>query len=200
MADASDTADGSLRDVSWTGEKNGTVTEQFTATGEEVFDYGTQQVYEFDRNFDDPCICEVIEQSLGPVTETYATDGNLHVVIHANDVARLREMLRNLGDQFGSVRIEYLVQGRDSAEQSELVPVDLRRLTDRQRAVVRTAHAMGYFEYPRESNASEVAAALDIEPSTFSQIPQRRPDEVARRTARPAVVATRRWRGDSGED
>ena len=28
---------------------------------------------------------------------------------------------------------------------------------------------MGYFEYPRESNASEVAAALDIEPSTFTQ-------------------------------
>jgi len=173
--DASATADGSLRDVSWTGEKNGTVTEQFTATGEEmstgeeVFDYGTQQVCEFDRNFDDPCICEVIQQSLGPVTETYATDGNLHVTIHANDVARLREMLRNLGDQLGSVRIEYLVQGRDSTEQSELVPVDLRRLTDRQREVVQTAHAMGYFEYPCESNASEVAAALDIELSTFTE-------------------------------
>jgi hypothetical protein len=43
VADASATADGSLRDVSWTGEKNGTVTEQFTASGEEVFDYGTSR-------------------------------------------------------------------------------------------------------------------------------------------------------------
>jgi hypothetical protein len=49
------------------------------------------------------------------------------------------------------------------------VPVDLERLTDRQREVVETAYRMGYFEYPRETNASGVAAELGIEPSTLAE-------------------------------
>ena len=176
VATASETADGPLREVSWTTQRDGTVTEQFTSSDEpgddefdEVFDYGSQRVYEFDREDDDPCICEFIEGAIGPVAETYATDGNLHVTIHAGDVERLRELLGDLNQRFDGVRIEYLVQGREQAEESELIPVDMRRLTDRQREVLRTAHEMGYFEYPRGANASEVAAALDIEPSTFTE-------------------------------
>ena len=176
VATASETADGSLREVSWTTQRDGTVTEQFTSSDEpgddefeEVFDYGSQRVYEFDREEDDPCICEFIESAIGPVAESYATDGNLHVTIHAGDVERLRELLGDLNQRFDGVRIEYLVQGREQAEESELIPVDMRRLTDRQREVLRTAHEMGYFEYPRGANASEVAAALDIEPSTFTE-------------------------------
>jgi hypothetical protein len=30
-----------------------------------------------------------------------------------------------------------------------------------------TAYQMGYFEHPRESNATEVAESLDIRPPTF---------------------------------
>ena len=176
VAASSASADSPLREVSWTTESDGVATEQFTSAAEptdgeaeEVFDYGTQQVYEFEREYDDPCICEYIEQSLGPVTDAHATDGNLHVTLHAGDVDKLRELLGDLNDRFGTVRIEYLVQGRDEAGESELVPVDLRRLTDRQREVLRTAHEMGYFEYPRDSNASEVSEELDIEPSTFTE-------------------------------
>jgi predicted DNA binding protein len=35
--------------------------------------------------------------------------------------------------------------------------------------VLETAHEMGYFERPRRANGTEVAAALDIDPSTFSE-------------------------------
>lgn len=35
--------------------------------------------------------------------------------------------------------------------------------------MVATAYRMGYFDYPRRSNASEVAASLDIAPSTFTE-------------------------------
>jgi len=176
VAEASAGTTGSLREVSWASESDGTVTEQFTAcedadveTGEEVFDYGSRQVYEFERDSAEPCICEIIEGSLGPVTEARAEDGNLHVTLHANDMARLRKLLRKLNERYGDVRIEYLVQGRETVEESELVPVDMRRLTDRQREVLDTAHEMGYFPYPRDANASEVAAALDIQPSTFTE-------------------------------
>jgi len=175
VAAASAGTDDSLRDISWAHTSGETVAEQFTASSElpeidaeEVFDYGPQRVYEFERDTD-RCICSFIEESLGPVRDAYATDGNLHITLHAGDMAKLRELLGELDERFGSVRIEYLVRGRAEASDGELVPVDLRRLTDRQREVLQVAHEMGYFEYPRDANASEIAETLDIQPSTFTE-------------------------------
>lgn len=172
-------AEGSISDVSWTSANgNGTVTEQFTAstdgetaTGDfdSVFDYGVEQVYEFERDSEDPCICEEIESSVGPVTAVNARDGDLHVTVHASEMADLRDAIGELQDRFGSVSIEYLTQGADDRDESALIPVDVRKLTARQREVLDTAYEMGYFDYPRGSNASEVAAELDIEPSTFTE-------------------------------
>lgn len=176
VATASAETKGPIQEVSWAREVDGTVTEQFTATDEPtgtdadpIFDYGTQQVYEFERDSDEPCICEVVEQLVGPVTEVYADDGNLHVTLHAGDIEDLRSLIGTLNERFERVRIEYLVQSREKTDESDLVPVDMRLLTDRQREVLRTAHKMGYFEYPRDSNASEVAERLGIQPSTFTE-------------------------------
>ncbi len=180
VASVSKTADGPLTDVSWTMNGDDKVKEQFTGsdcdltTGEEesmneVFDYGSQQVYEFEQDHDRTCICEHIEQELGPVTDTYAVDGNLHVTLHTANVDILRGLLRDLKEQFGQVRVEYLVQGREDRDEEELVPVDMNQLTGRQREVLEQAYEMGYFEYPRTANASEVAESLDIRPSTFTE-------------------------------
>lgn len=49
------------------------------------------------------------------------------------------------------------------------VNVDRGKLTDRQLEVLETAHEMGYYQYPRGANASEVAEALDICPSTLAE-------------------------------
>lgn len=167
---------GPITDVTWTESTDGTVTEQVTADSsaefpsfEPAFDYGTETVYEFGRDESDPCICESIQDTLGPVSEVYAQDGDLHVTVHATDVDKLRETVSNLRDQFGSLSVEYLVRSVDGGDDSEMVPVDLRQLTDRQREVLQTAKEMGYFAYPRDSNASEVSAALGIEPSTFAE-------------------------------
>lgn len=146
------------------------VTDEHGAEGvEEVFDYGAQSVYQFDRETETPCICEYLESRLGPVAETYALDGDLHVTFHAGRMHNLREVLRECKEQFGDVRVEYLVRGRESEDDSEIIPVDVRRLTERQREVLRTAYEMGYFEYPRGANAGEVAEELGIRPSTFTE-------------------------------
>lgn len=42
-------------------------------------------------------------------------------------------------------------------------------LTDRQLQALRTAHARGYFEWPRDVRADDVAADLDISTATFAQ-------------------------------
>lgn len=174
VAEASTEVDGSITDVSWAEDGNGTVVEQFSAAGsvdaaEQVFDYGPQTVHEFERDNDEPCICEEIEGAVGPITETYARDGNLHVTLHAVDMDALRDIVSTLEENFGTVRIEYLVRGRKKTEEAELVPVDMRKLTERQREVLQTAHRMGYFDYPRGANAGEVAAELDIGTSTFTE-------------------------------
>lgn len=63
--------------------------------------------------------------------------------------------------------------GQQSDDEQELadglVEVDVDELTDRQLEVLETAHDLGYYQYPRGANASEVADALDICPSTLAE-------------------------------
>jgi predicted DNA binding protein len=174
LAEASAGTDATLTEVSWAAGESGPVTEQFSASAdieglEPIFDYGSQQVYEIERDRETTCICEHIKSELGPLRSAYARNGDLHVTLHTADLESLRGLIADLGEEFGDVSLEYLVQGRTDADESALVPVDLRRLTDRQQEVLETAHGMGYFEYPRAANASEVAAELEIEPSTFAE-------------------------------
>lgn len=173
VAEASAAGD-SVTDITWTAADGDTVTEQVTTTDdgdtpafEEVFDYGSQQVYEFDRPASEPCICEYIEAELGPLADVYAANGDLHVTLHTEAVDAMRDLVADLEERFGSVRVSYLVRSRSGDDEADLVPVDLRRLTDRQREVLERAHELGYFEYPRRANASEVAESLDIGPSTL---------------------------------
>ncbi len=174
VAETSAANSATLRDITWARSTDETVAEQFKSGSElsgeakEVFDYGSKRVYEFEREHS-TCLCEFIEGELGPVTEVYATAGNLHVTLHAGEIDTVRELLADLCREFQDVRIEYLVRGRGESADPALVPVDLRRWTDRQREVIETAYEMGYFEYPREANATEVAESLGIQPSTFTE-------------------------------
>lgn len=174
VAEASAATGEPMQEVTWAATGEETVVEQFRSGCEleefdQVFDYGAQQVYQFEREADRGCVCERIEELMGPITESYARDGNLYVTLHVSDVDGLREIMCTLREQFGAVSIEYLVQGRDEEDESELVPVDVRQLTGRQQEVLETAHEMGYFAYPREANASDVADELGIESSTFTE-------------------------------
>lgn len=165
---------GPIDDVTWAETADGTI-EQFTVRGQaadedhdEVFTYGQRTVNEFRRDGPEPCFCEVVETRFGPVADVQAREGTLRVTVHAGEVSSLRSLIADLSDRFSSVRLEYLVQTSDD-ETGAVVPVDVDRLTDRQREVIATAYRSGYFEYPRESNATAVASELGIEPSTFSE-------------------------------
>jgi DNA-binding CsgD family transcriptional regulator len=186
---ASATTDGPATDVTWTATDGETTVEQVTmapteGTGDgttrpgpsgdcdqaefrQVFDYGSRQVYEFERENPEPCVCERIEETVGPVTDVRAVDGALHVTVHAAAVDSLRDVVAELRTETGGVRIEYLVRSRTESNDSRLVPVDLERLTARQREVLERAYELGYFEYPRDANAAEVAESLGIGSSTF---------------------------------
>lgn len=50
-------------------------------------------------------------------------------------------------------------------------PID--ELTDRQREVIQTAYDRGYYEVPREATTGDIAAELDVDPSTIAEHLQR---------------------------
>lgn len=173
VAAASAESGGTATDVTWTAATDGTVREQFTVdtgsveTADRLFDYGGSQVYEFEESADRDCLCERIEATIGPIAETYAEDGDLHVTVHTDDVEQLRAFIADL-PATASVSVDSLVRGREDGEEP-LVLADLGALTSRQREVLETARAMGYFDYPRTSNAGEVADELGIGTSTFTE-------------------------------
>jgi hypothetical protein len=166
---------GTAKSVTWS-DSEGAVTEQFEYDGDltdedgvtQVFDYDDAGVYEIERE-DEECVCETIAGFDCPLSDIEVADGTLYVTLHLGDAAELRDLLERLREAYSGVRVRYLVRSGGEASGGDVVPVDRDRLTDRQREVIATAYRMGYFDYPRRSNASEVAAELDIAPSTFTE-------------------------------
>lgn len=136
---------------------------------ETVFSYGEKQVFRFSRERGTGCPCEQIEQFHCPVVDVHTRDGTLYLAFHAPDMERLSEALSALRDHYPGVNVQRLLRSRVDHEESDLVFVDRSMLTERQREVLETAHEMGYFEHPKGANAGEVADALDISTSTFSE-------------------------------
>ncbi|MFD1598268.1 helix-turn-helix domain-containing protein [Halobellus rarus] len=134
---------------------------------EEVFSYGSERVYRFERAQDRTCFCECIEQFGCPVRDVHSRDGSLTVSFHAPDVDTLRSVVARLDDRWSDVSVRRLVRSDAGREGSDLVLVDRGELTERQREVLETAHEMGYFEYPKRANAGDVADELGVDDSTF---------------------------------
>ena len=134
-----------------------------------VFAHGSTHRYRIDHG-DAVCPCACLGEFGVPVTRYVAREGTLTLVFHAADYDELRDVVAALGERF-DVDIRRFVQAPSAGEtdSEDRVLVDRGRLTARQLEVLETAHEMGYFARPREANATEVAAALDIAPSTFRE-------------------------------
>ena len=182
VAAASTAHDGPITGVTWT-HAGDTHTEEFRVGDPEaiegaegvpaaasVVDLGDERVYRYDRPRDGACACRVIEELDCPVADARAEDGVLLLTLHLPDLERLRDIVSALDGTADRVEVRYLVHGAaDGDAAPDRTLVDRGRLTDRQCEVLRTAYRMGYFERPRDANASAVAEALDIAPSTFAE-------------------------------
>ncbi|WP_436910157.1 helix-turn-helix domain-containing protein [Halosimplex marinum] len=175
---ASTGGDTIARSARWSSAGEGEVVEEFDLVGEAdeadlpegasvVFETDRSERVRFTRETGD-CICEAVERLGVPVTDVSASRGTLRLSFHATDVETVRAAVDDLDAAYGSVRIDRLARTGEG-EDDDMVLVDRGRLTDRQQEVLETAMEMGYFERPRSANATEVAAALDISPSTFAE-------------------------------
>jgi hypothetical protein len=159
------------------------VTEEFTIDAEgsldaierggeamaRVFSYGSRDVYRFSRTSGRGCACERIEGFDCPVVDVHARDGSLYLVFHAPDIETLREVVAELRGAYPGLDVRRLLRSREDHAGGDLVFVDRSELTERQREVLETAHSMGYFEHHKGANAGEVAEALGITTSTFTE-------------------------------
>lgn len=134
----------------------------------EIFSYGSKHIYRFHRTRED-CACERVHRQSCPITDTRAEDGTLFLTIHTEGIEQLREVLTDLRERFSGVRVKRLLHSNTDDTTNDLILLDRSELTDRQREVLETAHEMGYFEHGQGSNAGEVADALEINSSTFSE-------------------------------
>ncbi|MFB6141551.1 MAG: helix-turn-helix domain-containing protein [Halosimplex sp.] len=167
---------GVAESVSWSHREGGRVVEEFSVDGdlddpdaeaEPVFETGTRTRYRFERKSDPAtCPCEAIEALDVPVTDVRARDGSLYVTFYVADVSRVRDLVEDLRERFGEVRLTHIRRSGETAG-GDPVRVDRGRLTERQYEVLQTAFEMGYFQRPKGANASEVAAALDISVATL---------------------------------
>jgi predicted DNA binding protein len=174
IADETETGEAATG-VTW-GGNDGEIVEETTLPAdadpdgmEEVFSDGDRGVYRFERPADQTCVCEVVEANGAPVRDVRAEDGALVLTFHVCDSEALRAVVADLRAVTDGVSLVRLTRSSSLDASRDLVFVDRATLTDRQREVIATAHEMGYFDRPRDANATAVAAALDISRATFAE-------------------------------
>jgi len=99
-----------------------------------------------------------------------ATDGGVELIVELPQEADTRTIVDRLREEFPALELTAQRQHRETdATPSEMRSRLERRLSDRQYEALETAHAMGYFEWPRESSGEAVAETLDITQPTVNK-------------------------------
>jgi predicted DNA binding protein/DNA-binding response OmpR family regulator len=118
---------------------------------------------------DDSILLELLETN-GNVTEFFVDEGRGQVSLKVPPTRNLRNVFAALRENFEGIdlvskrttdRSYQSVEGFRASLESEL--------TDRQNAVIGAAYRAGYFDWPRESTAEEVAEGLGMAPPTFHE-------------------------------
>ncbi|WP_331234011.1 helix-turn-helix domain-containing protein [Natronorarus salvus] len=136
---------------------------------EPVFSYGTATLYRVEHGTEPICPCACLGRFGCPVHRYAASGDEVTLVFHAESFDQLQAVIGEFRERFPAVDVKRLLQPPLSGDPEERVFVNWGKLTDRQREVLETAYGMGYFERPREANATEVADELGVAPSTVSE-------------------------------
>ena len=136
---------------------------------EHVMSIGNRHVLRFAHGDDGGCPCQHLGEAGVPVQRYAADDGDLRLVFNAVDFDELRDVVGDLRDRFPDLDVRRLVRSPGEGDVVDAAYVDRGRLTSRQLTVLRTAYEMGYFQRPRGANATEVADALSVDPSTVTE-------------------------------
>ena len=126
------------------------------------------------RNFEvrmvDPPILSTVASRGGYVHRSVIEDGDLSLTIHLAPSVDVRGVIDAVTESFPNAEMQRRRQiSRESEGGREFHRRLASDLTDRQRTVLDVAYHAGFFDWPREATGEEVAASIDVAPSTFHQ-------------------------------
>jgi predicted DNA binding protein/DNA-binding NarL/FixJ family response regulator len=101
------------------------------------------------------------------VEEISASDGRVTATLAVTDHSVVSSTTSALREEFDMVTVTMLWNDHISIRSRRESP--LESLTDKQQTVLREAYFRGYFERPRDINATELADSLDIARATMTQ-------------------------------
>lgn len=130
----------------------------------------TYEPISFELRLSDPPILPVIASYGGYIDSAVIENGNYRMTIHLSptaDVSEVASLVKQAYPQVRMLRRQQITKRQDTARQIQRQLTET--LTDRQSTVLETAYHAGYFEWPRDSSAQDVAATLDVAPATFHQ-------------------------------
>jgi len=128
---------------------------------------------------EDECLLEVVvEESLLPTLTEYgavprevtADSGDARFIVELPYEAEARELFELVETQYPTTELlGYHERERAVETRQEFKAALSDRFTDRQETALRTAYLGGFFDWPREVDGNELAAAMDISRPTYHQ-------------------------------
>lgn len=134
-----------------------------------VLTIGRRHLLRLEHHDDPACPCERLGAHGCAIQHYAARSGRLRLVFNAADFAELQTVVGDLRDRFPDLDVRRLVRSPEAAADGDVVFVDRGKLTERQHEVLQLAYRRGYFERPRRTNGSAIAAELGVDQSTFAE-------------------------------
>jgi len=110
--------------------------------------------------------CPIVECG-GNVLSAEATDGRCRLLAEVAPESDIRTVVERVTESFPAAELRAKEEVAPGDSRDALPDETLEELTDRQQEVLEAALRSGYFEWPRESTAEEVADSLDISSPTL---------------------------------
>lgn len=128
---------------------------------------GERTLYE--TRYVDPSIVGTVAAAGSRVVEASVAEDDLDLVARVPDERAVDRIVASVSERFPDAEVRARRALVEAPTADELVTTAFDRLTDRQRTVLETAYVGGYFDRPRRSTGEDLAASLDVSPSTFYQ-------------------------------
>jgi predicted DNA binding protein len=133
-----------------------------------VSDFDGQAFFEFEV-VDPPIVTALADFGI-ETSRAVVEDGTARVTAEVAADADVRSVVDELGTRFEAVELlAYRERERPTRTKAEFVSNLMNELTDRQRTAVQKAFVGGFFEWPRGTSGEDLAASMDISPSTYHQ-------------------------------
>ncbi len=124
----------------------------------------------FEVRLSEPPVISTVASSGGYIESATVEDGDYRMTLHFPPTVEVRSVVERIRDAYPTVEVVTRRQVSRSGESlRRLDEVLTDELTDRQRTALETAYFAGFFEWPRESSAQEVAESLGVADATFHQ-------------------------------